>query len=213
MPFSITLLGATGLVGEAFLQLALADDAVGHITTVSRRAIHADSRKLRSVVADIPAWAQQGEAFASDWLVCCLGTTLKKAGSRAAFRAVDYDAVCAAAQLARAQGCGNMLVVSALGADPNSAFFYSRVKGQMEQQLATLGFTRLEIVRPSLLLGKRPEPRVLEDLSQPLSQLFNPLLRGRWRRYRAVSAQTVAQTLLARCKESSHGTKITYPTL
>ena len=113
-----------------------------------------------------------------DIAFCCLGTTIKQAGSEAAFRAVDLDMVVAFAKRAREMGARHLIVISAIGADPKSSIFYNRVKGEMEQALKAQDWPQLTIVRPSLLLGERLEPRLAEQLAGPLSKLIPGKYRG-----------------------------------
>ena len=133
----------------------------------------------------------------ADTAFCCLGTTIKVAGSQAAFRAVDFDAVLAFARAARAAGVRRFGVVSSLGASPTAGSFYSRVKGEMEAELATLGFAQLVIARPSLLIGDRAKlgqaPRVGERLALLVSRPLLPLIPKAWR---PIAADTVARALL-----------------
>jgi uncharacterized protein YbjT (DUF2867 family) len=132
---------------------------------------------------------------------CALGTTIRTAGSRAAFRRVDHDYVVSLARLARAHGARHFLLVSSVGADPRSRVFYSRVKGEVESAVQTLGYPSLTIVRPSLLLGPRSEFRLGEALVKPLGPLFP-------RRYRPVHARAVAATMIRAALEDRSGVRI-----
>lgn len=213
MSFSVTLLGATGLIGQHLLTLLLADDEVSAITCISRRPLDVKADKLSSVVTPLNKLQEHPQAFQSDQLICCLGTTIKTAGSKAAFRQVDYDYVCEAAQLAHQQGASQMQVVSAVGANSGSPLFYNKVKGEMELTLGKIGFDGLHIIRPSLLLGERAERRWAEDLSKPFSRALSSLLVGSLKRYQPVYAADVAKKMLGICKQSSTGVNIIYPTL
>lgn len=128
----------------------------------------------------------------ADVAVCTLGTTIRSAGSRAAFRAVDHDAVLAFARAAQAAGCRQCIVVTAVGADPSATAFYSRVKGDVERDLEGLGFDRLDLLQPGLILGPRAERRPVEALFQMLAPVLNPLVSAGLARYRAIPAQAVA---------------------
>ncbi|HEY0710746.1 MAG TPA: NAD(P)H-binding protein [Polyangia bacterium] len=129
--------------------------------------------------------------------LCALGTTIKKAGSQAAFRAVDHDAVIAFATWARAAGATRFVVVSSVGADAGASNFYLRVKGEMEAGLRALGFSRLVILRPSFLKGDRQERRLGESIAGVLFPVVQPLLAGSLRRYRSIDATTVARAMVA----------------
>jgi len=213
MSFSVTLLGATGLIGQHLLTLLLKDSEVSSITCISRRPLDIESDKLTSLVTSLDKLAEHPTAFQSDQLICCLGTTIKTAGSKAAFRQVDYNYVCQAAQLAHQQGATHMQVISAVGADSRSTFFYNKTKGEMEEALKGMGFTGLHIIRPSLLLGERTERRLAEDLSKPFSRALSPLLIGHLKRYQPISGADVAKKMLSICKQPSQGVNVIYPTL
>jgi uncharacterized protein YbjT (DUF2867 family) len=196
MPRSRTVLlaGASGLVGRNILDRLLADDAVAAVHVLGRRELPLRHAKLtQHVVAlqALPALPRVDEAYIA------LGTTIKDAGSQAAFRAVDFDAVLAVAKAARSAGAPRLGVVSAMGADARSRVFYSRVKGEMEQALSALGFEGLVIARPSLLAGDREalgQPaRAGEELGLKVSRWISPLVP---RNYRPIAAGAVAQSLL-----------------
>jgi uncharacterized protein YbjT (DUF2867 family) len=187
------LAGASGLVGRALLEQLLANGDTVHAL-------------LRRDVADLPAaphlhkhlidFSKPGALPTADALYIALGTTIKVAGSKAAFRAVDFDAVVNVARAARAAGVTRCAVVSALGANAQSGVFYNRVKGEMEAALATLGFERLVIARPSLLAGARSAlqqaPRVSEQLTLKLLSPFNALIPAR---VRPIDAAVVARAM------------------
>jgi len=200
------LAGATGLIGR---ELAAAWVGPGMLHLLVRRALPTAGGvpPLHRVhVVDYTALPHLPPA---DEAYCCLGTTIKVAGSQAAFRAVDFDAVLAFARAARQAGVRRFAVVSALGANPGSATFYSRVKGEMEQALAGLGFASLVIVRPSLLAGNRAAlgqpPRRGERLALALSAPLSPLIPKAWR---PISAATVARAMRSALAEARPGVRI-----
>lgn len=202
------LLGATGLVGRHLLDQIEAGNLPLRVLARRPRA-SADpvvgSRTDWHVLSDLSQATP--EHFAGiDCVICALGTTQKIAGSRARFAAIDRDLVLQLARLAHAAGARHWLQVSAQGAHAGSAIFYNRIKGETENALRDAGFARLDIVQPSLLLGDREDARPAEALGQKVMPLLNPLLRGRWRKYRAVSGATVAATLLQLSHESTKGT-------
>jgi uncharacterized protein YbjT (DUF2867 family) len=137
--------------------------------------------------------------------VCALGTTIRRAGSQAAFKAVDVDAVLAFARWARAGGAATFVLVSSVGADPRSPNFYLRCKGEAEEAVAGLGFTRLVALRPSLLLGAREGSRPGEALGRAVTPLLNPLLLGPLRRYRGIPADAVASAAVRAAIEPTPG--------
>lgn len=202
---SVVVAGATGLVGRELVGLLLGERAVGSVVALVRRrspAMAALSGVTQQVVdfAQLPALADADDAF------CCLGTTIKAAGSQAAFRAVDFDAVLGFARAARAAGATRLGVVSALGADATSRVFYNRVKGEMESAVATLGYDSVIIARPSLLLGDR------EALGQPLrpaerlaARLTGPLGGLIPARVRPIEARVVARALMRAVQQGEPG--------
>ena len=193
---TVALAGATGLVGRAILEGLLADRSVTAVHALGRRKLGAAHSKLTSHVVEfaaLPALPPLDEVYLA------LGTTIKVAGSQAAFRAVDFDANLAVARAALAVGARHAGLVSAMGADAESRVFYNRVKGELEQALAQLPFDGLVIARPSLLTGDRevlgqPE-RPLEKLAMVVSRFLGPLIPAN---YRPIAAPDVARALLTR---------------
>jgi uncharacterized protein YbjT (DUF2867 family) len=186
--------GATGLVGRAVLARLLADKHYSAVHCVGRRAPAQRDLKLAVHLADSFAGFT---APPVDDVFITLGTTLKTAGSRAAFRAVDFDAVLAVARTGRIAGATRLGVVSAMGADAHSALFYSRIKGEAEEALSHLGFSTLVLLRPSFLSGDRESlgqaPRGGEKIALSLSRFFSGLIPAN---YQAISADSVARTLV-----------------
>lgn len=189
--------GGTGLVGGFLLEELLARPGWAKVVSVGRRKTGREHARLEEVVAELAA-AGQGAPPAlprADAAFCCLGTTIKKAGSREAFRAVDLDAVLRFARAAKAGGTERLYVVTAAGADARSLVFYNRVKGEAEQELRAVGFATLGIARPSLLLGDRAESRPGERVAIAASRLLGPLLSPF--SARPIEARTVARALVA----------------
>ena len=201
----VLLAGATGLVGSRVLARLLAAPAGPLVLAPVRRPLAIEDRRLVSVVSDLadaaadPALATrlQARTTALGAYVCCLGTTLRQAGSREAFLDVDRDLVLRLGGIARHLGARQAVLVSSVGASAQSSQFYLRVKGEVERGLAELGFPRIDLVRPGLLLGPRAERRPAEALGQRLAPLMNPVLAGPWRKYRAIAADTVADAITA----------------
>jgi uncharacterized protein YbjT (DUF2867 family) len=169
-PQHILLAGASGLTGEHLLDRLLNEPTVTRVLAPSRKPL-AEHPRLENPVGD-PAVVLPQLRGQVDIAFCCLGTTIKQAGSEDAFRAIDLDLVVAFAKRAREMGARHLIVISAVGADPKSSIFYNRIKGQMEDALKAQGWPQLTIVRPSLLLGERLEPRLAEQLAGPLSRLI-----------------------------------------
>lgn len=195
--------GGTGLVGRALLAALAADPAYGRVTALSRRPFEAPPR-VEVRVLDLAALEPE-EMPPADVGFCCLGTTIKTAGSQEAFRAVDHDLVLRFARACHESGVGAFHVVSALGADPGSRVFYNRVKGETERDLAALGFATLGIYRPSLLLGEREEKRPGERVGIAVAKALRPLIPGK---YRGVPADVVARAMARAAKEGHSGVRI-----
>lgn len=193
----LLLAGGTGLVGRSII--GLAKDRLISITTVGRRITGEVENELVVDFADLPILPS------ADTAICTLGTTMRDAGSNSAFKAVDFDAVMAFARAAKQSGVRHFLVVTAVGADTGSRAFYSRIKGAVEIELTTIGFDRLDILRPGLLLGQRQSRRFVEQVLQDLSPAIALITRGPWARYASISAEQLAGALLALCHEKSPG--------
>ena len=194
--------GATGLVGEELVRQLAADRTWGEVRALVRRALPTEpSWPVVSVQVDYsrleppPVWAAANHVF------CALGTTMRQAGSAAAFRQVDFEYPLALARAALSGGARHFLLVSAVGAAPRSRFFYNRVKGEVETAITTLGFRSVTIARPSLLLGRRREPRLGEQLGRILGVVAPP-------RWRPVPAARVARALVDAAKRDAPGVHI-----
>ena len=195
--------GATGLVGREILAALLADKTYSTVHCVGRRNVELNHPKLIQHVVDfsaLPTLPHVDDCFIA------LGTTIKVAGSQAAFRAIDLEAVEALAQAAHAQGVTKLGVVSAMGADPRSAIFYNRVKGEMETSLIRMGFGSLVIARPSLLDGHRQTlqqaPRFGERLGLALMRWAAPVIPSN---YQAIDAKDVARSLVEAVQTGTPG--------
>jgi len=192
---TVLLLGATGLVGGYLLDGLLKAEFCGRVVTLTRSAIKSagTAAKLDARLIDFERPEMWRDLVAADLVLCALGTTMKKAGSRESFRRVDFDYPLTVAQAARSQGCRHFLLVSAMGADPGARLFYNRVKGELEAAILTLEFDSVSIFRPSLLLGKRPEFRFGEAMGQALGRRLSFLIpKG----YRPIHARAVARAML-----------------
>lgn len=190
----ILLIGATGLVGGA----VIAHAAPLRLTILARRAPEGLASPHELVVASGEQWASVIAERRPAVLISCLGTTIRQAGSWAAFRAVDHDLLLASARAAREAGTAHMITISSVGASANSANFYLRTKGEAEAGLRALGFARLDLLRPGLLTGARAgPPRLGEGLAMLAAPLTDALLHGGLRRYRSIPAAAVARAIVA----------------
>lgn len=193
----VMIAGASGFIGQRLLQNLLADASVSEVHAILRRPLPFTHAKLRQHVHDLAALDSIEPAFVADTAFNCLGTTIKVAGSQAAFRAVDHDAVLAFARLALRAGASHFLCVSAIGASPRSGNFYSRTKGEVETALRAIGFDSLDLLQPSLLTGEREEFRFGERVGQLLAAPIAPLMVGPLSPWRPVSGDLVAAAMAA----------------
>jgi uncharacterized protein YbjT (DUF2867 family) len=184
------------------LRRLLAHSAYSKVTVWSRRALSAVHEKLKVELVDFDGILAAGESF--DEIFCCLGTTIRKAGSQEAFRRVDHDFPLALAKLGKATGAQQFLMVSALGADAQSSVFYSRVKGETERDIAAIGLPKVIFMRPSILLGERREHRSGERAGIVAGRLIAPLLAGPLRKYRPIHADEVAAAMLYAANHEVH---------
>jgi uncharacterized protein YbjT (DUF2867 family) len=188
--------GATGLVGTQVVEELIRQPACSSVSALVRSEPGQRDPKLQLRVIDYDKLEPAMFPEATGAVFCCLGTTINKAGSKEAFRKVDLDYVVELARLARARGVDHFLVISSLGASAKSRLFYNRVKGMVELELRDLDFPHLSILRPSLLLGEREETRVGEEFAAVFLRWSRLVLIGRWRKYRAIAATTVARAMV-----------------
>lgn len=191
------LAGTTGLTGSSCLELLNEDNRYTQVKCLSRRPIQFGSSKVVNITCNFAHLDQIETQIDCDDVYCCLGTTIKKAGSQDKFDEVDRVFVVNLAKIAKRRGAKTFAVVSSLGANPQSKIFYNRVKGRMEQEILALGYERVIILRPSLLTGERTEYRTGERIGVVFSRAIAPLLIGPLKKLRPVSAFKVAASLIA----------------
>lgn len=200
------VIGSTGLVGKSLISLLINEQSVKQIVAITRRPLSINNEKLINHVIDFEQLAQHQALFQGDVLFSCLGTTRKKAGSIAAQRVIDFDYQLLAAQLAEKNKVKQLLLVSSSGANPNSNSPYLQMKGELEQKVKSLNFEFITILQPSLLLGKRNETRVGEQLGAVIMPLFT-WLPG-LTKYRAIPASQVASKMLHLAIKPSQRVKV-----
>ena len=202
---TVLLAGASGLTGGQALDALLGAPDVSRVVAVSRRPLGRDHPRLANRIVQFERLESQLQGVTCDVAFCCLGTTIRQAGSPQRFRAVDLDCVLAFARAARAANAQRFVVMSSVGADPQSRNFYLRTKGEMEEQLAAVGFDSLDILQPSVLLAWRAEMRPLELGARLFMPLVNPLLMGRFAAWRGVAVSTVAAAMLGAMRSGRRG--------
>ena len=201
----ILVAGATGLIGNAVVS-RLSEQKDTHVIALTRSALVRSESELEQWIApddDLLAGLKDEKV---DAVICCLGTTIKKAGSQKKFRYVDHDLVIGLAEWAKKQEVPVFSVISAIGADAGSRVFYNRVKGEMERDLKALQLPALHIFQPSILVGPREEFRFGEKIGILFMQLFSPLMIGKWERYRPMDHDILAQALIASTEIPQSGT-------
>ena len=203
----ILLLGASGLVGKNVLAQALTHPAITSVVAPTRHPL-APHPKLTNPVSDhLESLLSEGVAWGIDGVVCALGTTISKAGSKEAFRKVDYVLPLAFARSAHEQGAETFVLVSASVASVSSAIFYPRVKGEIERDIELVGFKSLTIVRPSLIGGEREEPRFREGIALRVMSLFAPILP---KKFHVNPAPTIAAVCLGDITTAEPGRHFRY---
>lgn len=200
----LLLVGATGLVGRHVLELALADERVTQVVAPVRRPLPEHPRLLAPQV-DYEQLPEDADWWRADAVICTLGTTMKLAGSREAFRRVDHDYPLQVARLAHRHGTRTYALNSAVGANARSRFFYNRVKGELEAHLGEVGFASLALVRPGLIGGQRADHRWGEGAMLRVLGLLEPLLPRGWR---INPAANIAQALLTAALEPRPGVSV-----
>ncbi|WP_026691650.1 oxidoreductase [Alteribacter aurantiacus] len=201
--------GSTGLVGEQVVRQLVKSNHYKKIIVIARRkTAFYDEPLVEERMVTFDELEKDAESFQVDDVFNCLGTTIKKAKSKAQFEKVDYDYPLSIARLAKDQGAKRFLTVSAIGADPESSFFYNKVKGRLEEALIMLKLPSLHILRPSLLLGSRnefrPGEKAAEWIGKPLSFAFI----GPLEKYKPVKGIDVATVMCALAQEESLGVHI-----
>lgn len=190
------LFGATGLTGNLVLNILVKDERYEKIRVFTRSELTVSSNKIEVIFTDLEDLNLLAENIKGHDLFCCLGTTIKKAGSKENFRKVDLEFPVKIAEIASKNEVPNFILISSIGADPKSSNFYLRTKGEAEQAIQKLGFKKLVILRPSMLLGKRKEFRLLEEAGKLAMLPLKFILKGRLRKYRAIDAERVAKAMV-----------------
>jgi uncharacterized protein YbjT (DUF2867 family) len=193
--------GSTGLIGSQLLDLLLEDDLYSKIIALSRKPLSISHAKLENVVIEANELKHHPQLKADD-VFCCLGTTIKQAKSKEAFRMIDFDYPLELATLLKSTGANQFLLISSLGADKNSRIFYNRIKGEIEEAIAKVGFTTYHIFRPSLLVGPRKEARAGEDAAKIVYKLFGFLIPAK---YKGIESIRVARAMLGLAKQNKNG--------
>lgn len=196
MSKSAIIIGATGLTGSWVLKQLLSNDKYDRVLLFSRTSVGMEHPKLEEHLGDVLNLEQFKDSFKADEVYCCIGTTKKKTPDQKAYREIDFGIPVSAAKMAKENGSKVFAVVSSIGADPKSKIFYSRTKGEMEEAVLSVGIERTYVLRPSIILGDRNEKRFAEKVGGFIFRLFNPLLFGKLKKYRAVKSENIAKKMI-----------------
>jgi uncharacterized protein YbjT (DUF2867 family) len=197
MKRTAVVFGATGLIGKELIKQLLLNPQYEKITAVVRRPLnYSDSRFIEVILDDFSRLELVKNKLHATEYFCCIGTTIKKAGSQAAFVMVDFDIPLQIATMAQELAVSSLVVISSIGANANSGNFYLRTKGEMESAVRAVYKGNLKIVRPSLLIGNREEYRLAEKFSVVLMQMFDWLFIGPMKKYKGIQATVVAKAMV-----------------
>ncbi|SHI65206.1 NAD(P)H-binding [Mesonia phycicola] len=189
------LLGATGLTGGLLLQQLVNDDYFDKVILFSRSTVSLKHPKIEEHLIDLFQLEKHSSQFKGDVVFCCVGSTQKKTPDKEIYKKVDFGIPTAAARLAKQNNIKKMIVVSALGADKNSKFFYNKTKGQMEEVVVNQQLEETYILQPSLIDGTRNENRPFEFAWKKVMKVANFLMIGPLKKYRSIQAKTIANSM------------------
>jgi uncharacterized protein YbjT (DUF2867 family) len=190
------IFGATGLVGSHVLKNCLASEAYTKVVAFTRRPLSISDAKLENPIVDFDRLSDVAHLIKGDDLFLCLGTTMKKAGSKEAFVKVDYDYQLAAAKFAEANGVNQVMLCSAVDAAADSRIFYNQVKGRLEADLKRMNFGNVHIFQPSLLMGERNENRLGENAAKVVGRFLDKMVGGLLSKYRPVEGEVVGAAMV-----------------
>ena len=198
--------GATGLIGKALVEQLLADLDYKQVITAGRSKLPIKHPALKQVSIDFYKLEASLSELQSDVVFCCLGTTIKKAGSQEVFRNVDFGLPLIIGKHLKRMGATKLLIVSSIGATERTTNFYLKTKGEMEAAIGALGLPSVAFFRPSMLLGPRKEFRLGESIGKAVMKLFSFIMVGKFKKYRAIAGSTVAQAMRVQSKKTWQGT-------
>ena len=191
------LLGATGLTGNLLLKRLLDDDRYDKVKLFSRSAASIAHSKIEEHLIDLFELEKYQSLFTGDEVFCCVGTTTAKTPDKAFYKKIDYDIPLNAAKLCKVNQIPMFIVISALGANPDSRIFYNRLKGEMEAAVLAVGISQTYILQPSLISGYRKERRMGEWIAKQLMKLFNIIMIGPMRKYRSIHPDIIAKAMIS----------------
>ena len=205
---SAIVIGSTGLVGGYLISTLVKSTSFEKVIALVRRPYFEHYENVEEVVLDFNKKDPFGSLKKADHVFCCLGSTIRKAGSKKEFRFVDFDLPVLFAKWAEQNNCDTFSLVSSIGADINSKIFYNKTKGEVEEEIRNLSFSKTQIFRPSLILGKRNEFRPGELLGKGVFTLLSPLMVGTLKKYKAIHARDIAQGMVSHLSKNQYGVNV-----
>jgi uncharacterized protein YbjT (DUF2867 family) len=202
--------GATGLVGNELLHILLEAKEYETVTAIVRRPLSIKHPKLNEVIIDFDHLEEYSEHMVVDDVFCCLGTTIKKAKTKELMKKIDADYPLALARLTQKLGAKHFLLISSMNANPHSKIWYSQMKGKLEEELSTVPFQTISILRPSLLLGNRQEFRLGEKMAATIFKTVSFLFVGPLLKVKAIEGRQIAQSMYSIAQTNRQGVNI-YP--
>lgn len=201
----VAIAGATGLSGSYCLEYLLLQLKITKVISIGRKSTGIQNPKLEEVILEDN---KLNTKVVADAFICCLGTTIKKAGSKEAFSKIDLELPLYLSNHLHQNGCQTAAVISAMGADENSTFFYAKVKGKMEKEMQKIGFESLSIFRPAIIDGQRKEKRLGEKIGLAVAKFLRPFLFGSLKNYKPIHAKIIGRSLMAVVLLKKAGVKI-----
>ncbi len=199
------VIGATGLVGNLVVDKLGNDDTFSTVIILTRKSLGKSNPKIKEILVDFDQLDKHANEIKANCIFCCLGTTIKKAGSQEAFKKVDYEYPLRVAEIAKQNGATTYVLISALGASESSIVFYNRVKGAVQNAIQKISFDSFHILQPSLIIGERNEKRLGEGIAQKLSPLFDTIMVGGLSKYKSITAEQIATAMVYYSKLSNKG--------
>lgn len=202
------VIGSTGLVGSHLLHHLLQSPIYDSVRSLVRRKTGQAHAKLTETVVNFDDLESSREVIRADDVFCAIGTTIRNAGSQAAFRRVDFDYAVNAAGIALANGASRFFLISSVGANSTSSVFYTRIKGEVEQTIGRMPFQSVSIFRPSFILGERPDKRPIADAAAEVLKAASFTMVGPFRKYRPIHADTIARAVLRVAEKETPGVRV-----
>ena len=204
----VLILGSTGLVGKHVLQEVVKSDRFSSVTALVREKQFHSEGKVKEIVFDFKNQLLLESLQPVHHVFCCLGTTIKKAGSKKNFRFVDYDLPLRFAKWAEQTKAESFSIITSMGADAMSNFFYNKVKGEIEDEIIKLNIPTIKIFRPSLIMGKRDELRIGELIGKTIFFFVNPIMIGSAKKYKGIKAKMIAKGMIYHLNKNQKGLTI-----